>query len=112
MRKVILIIKHWSHYRYWRIKSKGIKTKDHDRGVGYYLPHPLVISLGGNTDPVTWETEMKSGKTGVYELVSSEFFSDPWDMVKSSKWNLIGYKGVKPIADCSFSEFIDLYVKK
>jgi len=107
--RIILIIKNIKAYKYWKAKRKGKKFCEHERGCGYYLTLGL---LGHNVKGQKWETEMQSGKTGIYELVGYESFGDPHDMVKKSWWNFIGYKGIKPIKECSFNEFLSIYCKK
>lgn len=82
---------------YWRKKIKGIMTADYIDGPGYY---------GIYSEK---KLKMKSGLTGLYLCYDHENYRDPDDMVKWSKWNLIGYDGFKKIKDCTFSEFLRIY---
>lgn len=106
MQRILLILKNWKGYKYWKAKKNGKKFKECNRGADYYIPTGL---LGYNPIGQKWETQMQSGKVGLYELVDYETYSDPYDMIKNSYWNFIGYKGIKPIHECSFEEFLSLY---
>ena len=60
------IFKNRKEYRYWKYKKNGMKTVDETRGPGYYL------NIAGFNHPnkgMKWESPMKSGKTGIYELI-------------------------------------------
>lgn len=103
---ILLIINNWYHYRYWRKIQKGKITIDYKRGAGYYIP---VNSLA-HTNEWTERFEMESGNVGIYELVDIETYSNPHDMIKESYWHFIGYEGEKPVKECTFREFIDIYV--
>lgn len=107
--KILIILKNWKRYKYWRKKRKGKKLISYRRGAGYYLD---VWMLDFNPSNITWETKMKSGKIGIYQLIDYETYRDPGDMIESSTWNFIGYKGQKPIHECSFEEYISLYTNK
>lgn len=111
---IILILKNFKAYRYWNQKRKGKKFCEYDRGAGYYMDLSAATSFITGKNPIgtKWETKMKSGKTGIYELVSYKNFGDPNDMIEYSLWNLIGYKGEKEIKDCTFKEFLSLYNRK
>lgn len=101
-----LIIKNWEHYKFWRTRKKGTKTVDYTRGAGYYISAGILFH-----DPrgKREEHKMQSGKTGIYELIDYTTFSDPHDMIKHSEWMFVGYKGQKPINDCTFTEFLNNY---
>nr|WP_298672959.1 hypothetical protein [uncultured Prevotella sp.] len=103
------IFKNRKEYRYWKYKKNGMKTVDATRGPGYYLN----IAYFNHSDKgMKWESPMKSGKTGIYELIDYRRYSDPYDMVESSRWNFIGYKDEKPITECTFDEFMEIYIKR
>lgn len=106
MKRLILILKNWKRYKYWKIVKSGKKTTDYVRGVGYYIS-PLM--LGYDPKGTIEEYKMESGKIGLYELLRVKRFSDPWDMVESSAWHFIGYKDEKPIKECSFEDFLTIY---
>ena len=103
-----LRLKNWNRYRYWKSRRKGKKYSDLLRGPGYYI----VSGLGINPLGQLYHTKMMSGKIGVYELIDLDFFSDPWDMVKESRWCFLGYQNEKAVASCSFEEYLFIYVKK
>ena len=102
---MLLILKNWKGYKYWKAKKNGKKFNEFSRGAGYYI----TLGLGHNPIGQLWESQMKSGKVGIYELIDYEAYRDPCDRVKNSCWNFIGYKGVKPIHECNFEEFLSLY---
>lgn len=95
-------------YRYWKDKCRGKKFKDYDRGVGYYI---TVGVLGMDEIGSIWKPKMTSGETGIYELIKYETFSDPSDMIKHGWYNMIGYVGKKPIHECTYKEFVEIYSK-
>jgi hypothetical protein len=107
--KLILKLKYWGYYKYWKMKKKGKKFNDFERGVGYYLPVGLITAKIIGT---VWESEMKSGKTGIYECISYRTCKDPHDMIKTSQWDMIGYKGDVTIKDSTFREFLMIYCGK
>lgn len=90
----------------WRRLRKGIKLVSLNRGPGYYL---FLMNVFHNPVGEIQELEMESGKIGLYELLSYERYSDPWDMTKESKWHFIGYKGEKPVKNCTFQEYRSIY---
>src|SRR3990167_5341967 len=104
--KWVFILRHWRMYRYWKAKVRGDKVDDWRRGPGYYI----VFGLFGH-DPYKkiWKTRMESGKVGIYNLARYDTYNDPPDMIRVSWWNFVGYEGFKPIHECGFYEFIDLY---
>lgn len=106
MKRIILILKNYKYYKRWKRIKAGAKPIDYERGPGYYFTIGL---LGYNPKGKIEETKMQSGKVGIYELVDYELYSDPSDMIKKSFWHFIGYKGIKPIKECTFNEFLELY---
>lgn len=96
-------LSNWTMYRIWRKRTTSQKFYDFDRGAGYYL-HKY-----GYTAKQIWETEMRSGKIGIFQLVDCRFYSDPDDMVEYAWYQFLGYKGVKPVISCTFEEFMELY---
>jgi hypothetical protein len=88
---------------YWRKVKRGVLTRDFKRGCGYYITVGL---LGYDPIGEVQELEMQSGKIGLYKLIDYKTFRDPWDMIDESWWHFVGYKGQKPIKECSFSEFL------
>jgi hypothetical protein len=109
-----LIISNRKAYKYWKAKKNGKKFKEFDRGAGYYINSDAgyIFVSGNNPIGQIWKSEMVSGKIGIYELIEYENYRDPSDMVKHSWWNMIGYENCKPIHECSFNEFITIYVNK
>ncbi|WP_338814082.1 hypothetical protein V9L05_01410 [Bernardetia sp. Wsw4-3y2] len=95
--------------KYWQEKTKGIKHKDAERKAGFYLN---LHRIGHNPYDTIWNPKMESGETGIYELIEYEKYDDPDDMIKSSYWNAIGYVGKKTMAECTFEEYLDIYVYK
>jgi hypothetical protein len=93
-------------FHHWKQVKGGKKTYDLKLGAGYYIITGL---LGYNPIGQKKELEMKSGKIGIYELIDYKTFWDPKDMIEKSYWHFIGYKNVKPIKECSFNEFLQLY---
>jgi hypothetical protein len=108
MKQLLLILKNYKRYRYWKAKRKGKKFRDYKRGAGFYL---IIGLFGHNPYNKRLEVEMKSGNIGVYELIEYKTYTDPDDMVEFSWWNFIGYKNMKPIHECSFHEFISIYAQ-
>lgn len=108
LKQFILILSNFYVYRRWSKVRKGVKTIDWQRGPGYYFMTGLVFH-----SPIgeIQKLEMKSGKIGLYELLSYEVYRDPWDMIKSSNWHFVGYEGEKPIKEYTFLEYLKL-VKK
>ncbi|RBA36124.1 hypothetical protein [Elizabethkingia anophelis] len=107
--KILLILKNWKRYKYLKAKRKGKKLVSYRRGAGYYLD---IWMLDFDPSNVIWETKMRSGKVGVYQLIDYETYRDPDDMIKDSSWKFIGYKGMKPISECTFEEYISIYTNK
>lgn len=95
-------------YLYWFTRKRGKVYVDYERGSGYYLTEIFDRSLIGTPTIVA----MKSGKYGIYRLIDYTMCRDPRDMVESSQWQFIGYKNDKPINECTFKEFINIYAKK
>ncbi|ALA07661.1 hypothetical protein BC01_077 [Bacillus phage BC01] len=96
-------LKNWKKYRIWRDRTTSKKFHDFKRGSGFYL-HKF-----GYTGKNIWETEMRSGKVGIFQLVDCRFYSDPDDMVEYAWYQFLGYKGEKPVVSCTFEEFMELY---
>ncbi|MFA6946709.1 MAG: hypothetical protein WC220_12495 [Pedobacter sp.] len=101
--KILLIITNFNRWMYWRKVKRGVLTRDFKRGCGYYITVGL---LGYDPIGEVQELEMQSGKIGLYKLIDYKTFRDPWDMIDESWWHFVGYKGQKPIKECSFSEFL------
>lgn len=99
MNIVLYITNKW-YRRYWNHKS-GRSPIAVPRGAGYYSLH-----LDGSTK----ELQMQSGLTAIIQYISHTNFRDPGDMIESSIWKLVGYKGLKPISDCSWNEFKEQYL--
>jgi hypothetical protein len=95
--KLKLILKNWEAYKYWRARKKGREFMDHDRGCGYYTKYKY------------WETKMESGRIGIYKLIDYEMHMNPGDMIKHAWYMFIGYKSEKPISECTFEEFLNIY---
>lgn len=93
---------------HWALVKIGIKLVDYKMGCGYYI-------TGGWFPQKTLEIgdlrsmKMQSGRVGIYELLSYENYTDPWDMTKSSEWFFLGYEGDKLIKDCTFKEYLEKY---
>jgi len=51
--------------------------------------------------------EMKSGKFGIYEVISVKAIND-WRS-KDICIDFIGYENIKPIRKCTFEEYLELY---
>ncbi len=114
MQRILLILKNWKAYRHWKARKKGQKFRDFHRGAGYYLITDPAYFFTERKSPKgqIWKTEMESGETGIFELIDYENYRDPSDMVKHSWWHFIGYENCKPIHECSFQEFLSLYVTR
>lgn len=93
-------------YQYFVSRKNGYKTVDLKKGCGYYIERGL---FPREDVGVIKEFKMKSGVISIFELLEFETFSDPYDMTKSSVWMLLGDKDLKPISECSYFEFIELY---
>lgn len=89
-------------YFFWLKKKFGIQTVDYEKRCGYFLPSHVrkgqLVRLESN-----------NGKKLLYRIVEIEFYRDPWDMIKSCKFSLVGMDGNKPIKDCTFREFLKIY---
>ncbi len=114
IRRTMLILRNWNAYKNWKGRRAGKKYADFRRGAGYYLKTKKGFGWAARESVLgqLWNTQMKSGRTGIYELIDYEYFSDPYDMVRYTCWMFIGYEGCKPIRECNFMEFYDLYVEK
>ena len=95
-------------WEYWRMRQEGKETVDEERGPGYYLTLGVTYA-DPYADP--WITKMSSGNTGIFKLLSYQAFSDPYDMVRKAQYMFMGYENVKPVNDCTFLEFLDIYAK-
>jgi hypothetical protein len=104
----LLIARNREAWKRWQQKVNGIKTRDFKRGCGYYLTIGLI---GYSPIGKVVELQCEGGKIAICELIDYETFGDPFDMVKESWWCLIGYKGIKAAKDCSFREFLALYIQ-
>lgn len=89
-------------YIFWLKKKLGIQTVDFEKRCGYFLPPE---TRKGRL--VRMESE--NGKKLLYRIVEIEFYRDPWDMIKSCKYTLVGIEGDKSIKECSFREFLKIY---
>lgn len=87
-------------------RKRGKLTVDFVRGPGYYLTVGL-LGYDPRSKPYQWN--LKDGKTAIFRLIDWEGYRDPWDMIKQSKWQLLKFKGEKPINECTVSEFIKIY---
>lgn len=104
---LLLILNNPLLYRYWHGKKKDKKYCDYSRNCGYFFdPYWAFIS----ENPIIWKPKMQSGKIGIYELVNFTRYQDPNDMIETSSWNLVGYENCKPIKDCNFKEFLEIYI--
>lgn len=108
MKRLLLIICNWQDYRYWKKRKAGVETRDRSKGPGYYITTGII---GYNAIGKIEEWKMTSGEIGIHKLINYHCCSDPSDMIKVSHWQFLGYKGVKPINDCTFEEFLKLYTK-
>lgn len=90
--------KFWRYYSYYKRKMKGNYRDSYIAYSDFYYPE----------DMNTIETvEMKSGKLGIYKIYNVNYVDD-WGSKNIMK-DFIGYKGLKPIRECSLSEFMELY---
>lgn len=108
MKNLFRILFHWQDYKYWKKRKAGVETRDRSKGPGYYFPTGLIFQ---NSIGRIEEWKMTSGEIGIHKLVDYRCYDDPPDMIKISHWQFLGYKGVKPINDCTFAEFLKLYCK-
>lgn len=115
---IILALSNLKEWRHWRKVKRGLKPPDFSMGPGYfpYIPTPAArfySHMAGDpiTKPTIVEMNMRSGRKAVCELIEVRFYRDPSDMVEWSTWSIINYIGHKPMAECSFREFIDIYTK-
>jgi hypothetical protein len=100
MKNWLIIIRLWLD---WRKRVSGRAVIDWRRGPGYYLPGQI---FGYRRDIGRIETvDMTSGDRGVFKLLEIDLFVDPSDMIKESRWQLLGYEGQKPFSKMSFREF-------
>lgn len=90
----------------WYKRRKGQPIVDYRKGCGYYITVGL---LGYNPIGKTEEWKMESGKTMIVKLLDYERFSDPWDMIKESEWQYIGFKGEKPFAELTLREYLKIF---
>lgn len=93
-------------YKYWKQRKKNKKILDLDRGSGYYIASNC-LKIG-----MTCNQVMESGQIGIFELFDFKTYYDPSDMIKFTYWTFVGYQDVKPIRECSFEEFLNLYASK
>lgn len=105
MKDLISKLKNWKQYREWKSRKAGKPICDYEKGVGYYLPLGYIFGPPIVGRQETWE--MESGKKMVVRCIDYEKFSDPPDMVKSSKWQFIQYVGSKPFAEMTWEEYIN-----
>jgi hypothetical protein len=55
------------------------------------------------------EFKMQSGKTGIYKCL--DLYGLDSHSSKNIKFDFVGYKGEKKIRDCTFEEYLNIYVK-
>ena len=102
MKRLVFLIRVWMD---WRKRVSGRVVVDWSRGCGYYLPGQF---SGYSRDIGRVETHaLQSGNHGTYKLLSVDTYSDPSDMIKESRWQLLGYRGQKLFSDMSFREYCD-----
>jgi hypothetical protein len=110
---MVTLIKEWrlKHKlkKQWEDRKSGKEIVDFERGCGYYITLGLIFH---NPIGKIQEWPMQSGKTMKVKLLSYERYSDPDDMVKSSKWQAMGYLGEKEFKDMTFDEYYDFYTKQ
>jgi hypothetical protein len=100
----------WNEYQKRVLDKKPIC--DHEKGCGYYLPETQIPLLGSAIKRHSHdEWKMESGRIGIWKLLDYVTFSDPYDMVKDSAWQFLGYKGMKPIENMTFEEFCAFHTK-
>jgi hypothetical protein len=83
----------------WRKRIKGVEVIDWRRGCGYYL------GLFKTYQDRIIEAPLPSGKVGIYKLLDVIYYYDPYDMIKESYWQLLGYKGEKKFNEMTFLEY-------
>ena len=103
LRKNIEIVKFLiGHYK----RRNGCDIVDRIEGVGYYLTLGVIGCSPKYGDIKEWK--MESGKTMTVKLLSYEACSDPYDMVKSSRWQYLGYKNEKLASEMSYKEALEM----
>ena len=100
------MFKYMQLYRQWLSRRRGDEICDREKGAGYYITLGLLFH-----DPVgkTQVWEMKSGKKMIAKLLSYRGCGDPPDMVRSSKWQYIGYEGETPFAEMTWREYLAVH---
>ncbi|MFV0501738.1 MAG: hypothetical protein ACK5MH_09140 [Bacteroidales bacterium] len=87
-------------YQYWRKKTTE-EVRDFRLEAGFYncsYDKGNIIEL-----------EMQSAKIGIYKVIEKIDFFDPPDMTKYIYLEFLGYKGIKPIKECTYKEYKELY---
>jgi len=97
----------------------GKKFVDFKMGSGYYLYIPSLPGYDTQIKQLEYKSnfikgykhnfKFESGEEAICELTDIEFFDDPPDMIKSSKWFLYSYVGQKPQEECTYDEWKDIY---
>lgn len=111
MKDLILKLRNWHIWKDYHNRAiRGNPVCDFTKGAGYYLETGLIF-----VNPYVYHTDdewkMESGKTAIVKLINYKLFHDPDDMVESSEWQFLGYKGEKMIKDMSFAEYVE-FAKK
>jgi len=95
-------IKYRSIYKNYRRRfNPDNNVFDFNRGCGYYI----LVGFGYNPLKRLYEVEMQSGRTAICKLYHYECYHDPRDMIKSSSYQILGYKGEKLFTEMTFKEF-------
>jgi hypothetical protein len=102
-KEVIKLAKH--HYK---LRQQYPSLVDFKRGAGYYIH--IGFGVPSSVGKMTMVQEY-GGVEGTLKLIDYKTYSDPWDMIESSGWQLISLKNRKPIDNCSRDEFISRYYK-
>lgn len=93
----------WLFYVYIKLMRKRLSFT---KGAGFYLPLGLIM---WKPKEHIARQEMESGVTLISKLIDYRAFRDPDDMVEHSTWEIIGFPDTKPILECSFREFKEIY---
>jgi len=104
LKRILLILKNFHQYRLWKLRVKEKSIIDFKRGCGYYIP---VGFIGINPIGRIEKIEMTNGKIGICKLLNYKTFSDPWDMIEESYYQLLGFDNEKLFKDVNFEEYLD-----
>jgi hypothetical protein len=107
VKELIFILKNYRFYRYWKKKHKGVKFADLRRGLGSYIDFWYKEPLGQ-----IYEKKDQYDRIMLYELIYYKMCTKPNNLIKYSLWDLIGYDRFRPIAECTFREFMSVYGDK